>query len=496
MKKTVNCLLNMVGLVVLSIICIFINISYNKCDSMWLFLFGACIYLFFSILIYKKICSVEIKKKKLVIFLIFLFITIEQIICGTLLQSRPIWDFPVIQSFAKDFNNEYIWGHEYLSQYPNNLLLFSIFRIMYKIANFFGFYQYDLIGTVFNIICIDLAGLFTFLSIKKSTDSFNKGVYALGWFATISPIYIYTCIFYTDTLSMLFAPLILYVFLILKEQKNIKKIILYSVILGIIAAVGMLLKMTVIIVLLATLSVWIIFSKLSIKKMISITFILIMIGFILICKNIVVKNFYYGYSKFETNEIPYTHWIMMGLKGNGGYNEEDVQYTQSFSTKEEKINANVSQIKIRLKNLIETKNYNFFVDKLLYTWGDGTYFCLNKVVYKYGNIEETLINKQNNSYIKKYISVSQIRHISMLILILLSFANFTMKDDKENITTISKVTIVGIIVFFIIWEARSRYLVNFIPIFIISAINGMDNILYVYQKWKKRNIKFLKSAEK
>ncbi|MCD7736295.1 MAG: glycosyltransferase family 39 protein, partial [Lachnospiraceae bacterium] len=71
----------------------------------------------------------------------------------------------------------------------------------------------------------------------------------------------------------------------------------------------------------------------------------------------------------EEYELPLTHWIMMGLKGNGGYNGEDYGYTTGISGYQEKVSATVSVIKERLGQL-DAKGLlkHIFHTKVRRTW--------------------------------------------------------------------------------------------------------------------------------
>ena len=65
---------------------------------------GIAIYIAIIFGVYKVIVKANFKHKKIIVSLIFAIITVIQIICAMNFQSRPIWDFPVIQEFARDFN--------------------------------------------------------------------------------------------------------------------------------------------------------------------------------------------------------------------------------------------------------------------------------------------------------------------------------------------------------------------------------------------------------
>ena len=54
--------------------------------------------------------------------------------------------------------------------------------------------------------------------------------------------------------------------------------------------------------------------------------------------------------QYEKYEYPVTHWLMMGLKGLGKYDEHDDYYTRSFPSKKEKQDANIKVIKERIKD--------------------------------------------------------------------------------------------------------------------------------------------------
>jgi hypothetical protein len=90
---------------------------------------------------------------------------------------------------------------------------------------------------------------------------------------------------------------------------------------------------------------------------------------------------------YKQTGYPYTHWIMMGLKGPYGfYDYYDVMYTESFPTKDTRTEANIRMIKARIHNYGFMGLAKLFSTKNLFVWGDGTYFApikLNRGVPKY-----------------------------------------------------------------------------------------------------------------
>ena len=59
-----------------------------------------------------------------------------------------------------------------------------------------------------------------------------------------------------------------------------------------------------------------------------------------------------------------------------------------------------------------------------------------------------------------------------------------LPDRIQELGIILNISTIGMILFLLIWETRSRYLVNFIPVFMINAYIGMNAVSY-YIKSKK-----------
>lgn len=73
----------------------------------------------------------------------------------------------------------------------------------------------------------------------------------------------------------------------------------------------------------------------------------------------------------------------------------------------------------------------------------------------------------------------------MLILMLISA--FNTKDKNKNIL---KLTIFGVFLFYLLWETRSRYLINYIPIMVLLTTEGLEKINFGL-KWLYENIKLI-----
>ena len=61
---------------------------------------------------------------------------------------------------------------------------------------------------------------------------------------------------------------------------------------------------------------------------------------------------------------------------------------------------------------------------------------------------------------------------------------FGIKEDKITIVSCFRLALFGLFIFLLIWESKSKYLVNFIPIIYLVSIDGISQ-LHEYIKKKR-----------
>jgi hypothetical protein len=172
---------------------------------------------------------------------------------------------------------------------------------------------------------------------------------------------------------------------------------------------------------------------------------------------------------------PYTHWIMMGLKEPYGfYNYDDVIYTESFQTKDKRKEANLKIIKQRINDYEAKGIFQLFSTKNLFIWGDGTYFApikLNRGVPEYTTYHKYILplGKNENDL---YIYFCQIVNISLILLLLASGVHHLIRPGITMII-ICSLALFGIGIFLLVWEARSRYLIQFAPLIVLCSMDGL-----------------------
>lgn len=403
----------------------------------------------------------------------FTILIILQVVFITYLKVEPSWDFGQI------FNDSYEAAtgvfelkEYYYKLYPNNIGILLFFTVIFKVVNLFTINKdvYLLVGMIVNIIMINGSLLAMYILIKKVFNLKCATLFSVFCLFSV-PLFTYAPIFYTDTITMIFPVLMLWLLYMYINSKNNNRF-LYLVFIGLVGGVGTILKTNIVIVLVAII-IYLTCTNRIVKGVGK--NLIIILSFFIIFKayNTVAQSL----MPIDYNEagIPPTHWVMMGLNGVGGYNQEDVEYTTSFTTKEEMKDANIEMIKSRLNNY-GVKGYLRFLNvKVNFTWSDGTYYSINKLVRKpLGNTEDSLhkaIIGENNEYFVYY---AQFSHLLMLIMILMSSIRVFKSNNKNRFIQCSHIIIFGVFLFLILWEARSRYLVCILPVMMFSAIGGLN----------------------
>lgn len=453
-------------------------------------------------LIYNKITKIN-KKMQLgiyaKIFIIFIIITIFviQLLLAKLVYAHVGWDCGQVVEDSFRLNQGLDIDAWYFSRYTNNMGILLIFKILYSIVGIFynikniqGCFAVDI---VFNIIMLDLSAIMTFLTCKKILG--RRGYMSLLF---IFPLIIFTpyiIIPYTDTISMLFPILIYYIFLLIKEKT--KKTYFLIFIEGIITAIGLIIKPTCVIIVIAIIigqSLYIKFNKENTIKLLKFA-VLFVVGFVSIYQIFnIEKKKYITENDYKENSVPFTHFIMMGMqeniiedetigKGNilyGVFNERDIQNTSSRKGKEAKINYNISIINERLKNFKFIGYIKFLYNKLIWISCDGTFFygCEgNFFKEKPYNVTSTgkQIQKIYDINTKEYRNI--VANVMQIAWILIQFSLIYTISKNEKINekmVILKLSIIGIILFVLLFEGRSRYLINYLPIFIVVGTFGLE----------------------
>lgn len=426
-----------------------------------------------SVLFLLKMLFNKLKDKTLVkISIIFgIILVVLQIVFVIYCRVKPSWDFGVIFYNAYNISNSVFDLPEYYYKfYPNNLGALLLFTAIFKIVSIFTVKEgvYLLVGCIFNIIMIDGAVVIMYVLIK---NVFNLRMATLFGVLCILivPMFTYSPIFYTDTITMIFsAAMLLLLYNFNNSRSNMR--IFYLVAIGVVGAMGIVLKTNIVIPLVAVF-IYVICTNKIVKGIVN--NLIILAAFLLIFSGYKAVANYVMPIDYSEAGLPMTHWVMMGLKNSGAYNEEDVNFSASFESKKEAQKANIQEIKNRLREYGAKGYLEFLTRKIKFTWNDGTYYSVNKLSrepLENNIIEEHVVGEKNHPFIY----FSQMSHLALITLIFISSLAAFKKKNSYRFMQCTQIAIFGVFLFLIIWETRSRYLVCILPLMMFSAIGGLD----------------------
>lgn len=255
---------------------------------------------------------------------------IMQVILIDQLRYVPAFDLDAIYGGAVEWTQTGAFpGYDdYFYWFPNNLgglcLLHGVFELFGSTIK-----DYFFLAACANEALILSTIAVISLSARKLWGSV-AGVAALVLCFCMPPFLFMTNAFYTDSLSMFFPVCIFYLSLLIDEKKG-KIQYVYYFLSAIAVAFGSFIKATVLIMAVAV-SISFLLRKQWKKCLICIG----CIGMASVLLSMISRGVIYG--KYldpviaEQRNTPYYHWIMMGLKGDGGYNPQDYDFTRSFET--------------------------------------------------------------------------------------------------------------------------------------------------------------------
>ena len=423
---------------------------------------------------------------------------------------RPIgWDVSAIVQCAGNLN--YIHTNDYFSEFPNNLLLVYILHILLRIYAFFGgnnsgsnIWMYL---AVINTIIVDLSIILTFLIIRKLWGikagfvSFGIGILLFGF----SP---WILVPYSDTFSMWVTPAAFMLFLKARETTRLPIRVICYFLIGFTSIIGYFIKPFTLIMTVAVILIMLIKSFGSIKRFFA--FLLAFITIIAGCGSAYALNRVQVTDRLSSQlnfskQIPFTHFLMMGLNiqtsGSthrdlyGAYNAADYTLTLRQKTQKEKVNLNIKIIKDRLRAFGPGGYMLFLAKKANWIFSDGVFWVEGEGDdVDVQNVSSDPISSVIQDYFRFYgwnfpWFSDTVQGVWILVMFLMVCPLFLKRDDyRDEALMIARIAVLGLLFYLLLSEARSRYLISFIPIMLVLAGYGFSLFSYNLERIQTPNI--------
>lgn len=292
---------------------------------------------------------------------------------------------------------------------------------------------------------------------------------------SLLPLYLAAGVLYTDTYSTPFVVLAFYFLLRVARAERLRSKLSFAFCAGACVFFGAQIKPTVFIVFIAAAIVWV----LSMKPLHAIACILLS-GVIVFSGTIASHRFMLHHlidpSVYRQQHTPSIHWFMMSIPtsdhpyGNGSGDYGPTWQLMDDGASHEEI---MSSIYTRIKDRIYTLRYpDRFVTAMLRKnsaiMGDGTFGMtemLDDSPVRPNVLSQIVL--EPGAYYPIYTSICTGIFMADLMLALLGCLQAIRRKCTD--AAIGYIALFGILLFLMLWEARSRYLFNYIPLLLILS---------------------------
>ena len=383
----------------------------------------------------------------------------------------------------------------YFSNHPNNLLLVWVYLSVMKLNGIFGA-DSVLCLVVFQCFLAALSA-FLFYGIIKELSGGNyvvsfTGLILFELWTGLSPWFIIT---YSDEVGMIFPLLILRCFMEAEKAGSGKGAeILFSVLMGALAAFGYYIKPQIVIAFAAALMVLFTSDRGGSYRKKGVALIAALLAAMICTAGIrlaIIPSL--GIDTDSDRSFGMTHYLMMGLnpETDGVYSDEDTEYTDSFETPEEKQQADIRIAKERIAGygfwgLLEHIKKKILVNYNdgLFAWGVDGHFFAGREAEDIGNVPSNFLTIPVWSFIMpdgsnhgKYSAAAQISWLTVLFMgllcgIIVLEGTFRKSGGafQSGALYVLMLSLTGLFIFELLFEAKARYLFSYTPYYLMAAL--------------------------
>lgn len=355
------------------------------------------------------------------------------------------------------FTNE-----KYFSFYTNNIPLAIVIYWIFYLAKLIGITNYRLAGGIFNVLLLFIVYVSTYKILKRITN-IRITCFVMFLVLTNPVFYAYAPYYYTDTISLGFMmPGVYFMLCGYQEGNKYKKYSVYFLS-SILMSIATKIRITSIFIVLAFVVFLILKRQWKTIKQFTLSFLC---GILLF--SVLWSGIYNYHIDFDTKDsaVPAQHFLMMASKGKGTYNDDDVAFTRSFETHEEKVTNTTRVWKERIKENGILGNIRLIVTKEAIVWGIGTrgYFQYTQYVVNENDCYH-LISGEKSIYFRSFMQAYNI-----ILFLLIGLGIFINRKQDYNYMLVLSIYWLGAIVFYMFWEAHMRHPVSLLILLTIMII--------------------------
>lgn len=377
---------------------------------------------------------------------------------------------------------------DYYSRFPNNMFLLGILSMIKSLALKLGVSDIYIPTVAASLLCMDISVILGTLSAKRILKNRHMTVFVyillqllVGW----NP---WGFIPYTDTGSVLFSSLTLYLYL---SRQDASSMYYRWFLIGLSGMVGYYMKPSSVIVLIAIIIVELISLKRDkCKQGAKILLCLIGAGILAVVLQLCVRQ-YVGIETDSEKEFNMMYFVMLGLGENatGAYDPVELDYATSFETAAERKQGIHDRIVEKLDDKGIGGLLSFEVKKMLLNYDDGSFFWGREGEFFLESEDKVLSEGILSKWLRWFYYMEDntllptvMQTVWIVVLGLTMAAAWMLRKQLSKEKMILCLSIIGITLFTLLFEGRSRYLLTYVSYFAIVAGVGLQEVFQKYMK--------------
>ena len=500
-----------ISLLLLALFSIYIGVfSLFRWDASWLreldtvparilFVLVFALFLLAALLIiFRLIRKLSEKNRKRLTLLCMLLLAGGQLLFLALIQPQlrydplKIFDMAVEMLRTHTISGTYETGYfaRYTNNYPLTILTYWFLLLLSKLGVPESWFMPAV--QIVNVGCITLS-IWLGYQIAKEL----KGKLFASFFLVVCAIcplsYVWAGYYYTATCSMPCLMGILYLYLRLRKDCSSKagRKALLLALLGLITVLGFKLRATAAIAFIAVmldflLSLWrkrrngregFLASCKSHGKAWALSGASFLLAASLVLALFSAATERYVQFDYKNTGFPPIHWVMMGARWDGAFDQNDEFYTSSFETKEEKTAADLKVLKERIAEAGPLGLISLAGRKLLNTWVDGTDNYLYENDYGHYSKPYDYLVGDKSGFLTLYSQA--FRALNMLAMgccALLAFVRLKRRKEYPGLFLV-QLTVLGCMAFHLIWETNPLYSISFTFLCLLLLADAVSSLL-------------------
>ena len=433
------------------------------------------------------------RKRNVTVLLVFTcaYAAIYGILWAKACKYYMMWD-PQLVSFwanqlANGMNDVSASDIDYLTSYPHQIGLIALMEQIYR---WFGWENYH----AFQALNAVGAGATVYLGyriIRLITERLEPAVYFLLLMLCCHPFYIYVSYVYGEVLSVVLSLLAIYALLFYLRERKKRFIILMAIALTfaclvrsncyiVVAAVGCVLIVKMV-------------SEKTLRH--GIAFV-VCLGLFLVSHTMLLRVYEERLNISLDEGMPTILWVAMGLQegGSDGLEREAGWYNGfAWDVFVDETNRDQQLSKERASEAISESAekflkepsyaFDFFRRKISSQWNEPTYACLQETNRRREERPALLDRLYKGDLWKPFVRVMDV-YQSLVYMGALFYLLFMIRK-KIPVESLSLfIIMIGGFLFYVFWEAKSRYILPYFMALIPMAACGWDFFLQKLAAWK------------